>query len=95
MDGGYKEATQVAGTLGIVGMVIGLGTLLASTEKLTVRIVVGRALVSTGLGMSSAALLVFLPEIPLAAQMGVAALFASLGTSALERLFQKFIGGSK
>lgn len=95
MEDAYTEATKLAGTLGVVGMAIGLGTLLASTEKLTLRIVVGRALVSTGLGMSSTALLVFLPDLPIAAQMGVAALFASLGTSALERLFQKFIGGPK
>lgn len=46
----YNSATQVAGTLSLVGLIVGIGGLLASTERLTLRIVVGRALSSAGLG---------------------------------------------
>lgn len=92
MDNGYDEATKVATTLGLVGVIVGIGQLLASTEKLTPRIVFGRALSSAGLGAASSAALVIMPDLPLAAQLGLAALFASLGTSALERGFQKWLG---
>lgn len=86
----YDEAGRIAGTLGLVGLIVGVGQLLASTEQLTTRIVVGRALSSAGLGASSAALLVWIPDLPITAQLGVAALIASLGTSGLERLFQRW-----
>lgn len=94
-DGAYREAAQVAGTLSVVGVIIGVGQLLASKEQLTPRIIIGRAMSSAGLGASSSALLVFMPDLPIAAQFGVAALFASLGTSFIERLFQKFFGVGK
>jgi hypothetical protein len=92
MNDDYNEATRIATSLGIVGLIVGIGQLLASTEKLTMRIIVGRALSSAGLGASSSALLVLVPDLPMAAQFGVAALVASLGTSALERGFQKWLG---
>jgi hypothetical protein len=88
----YNEATRIAGTLGAVGLIVGVGQLLASTERLTLRIVLGRALSSAGLGAASSAILVFIPDLPIAAQLGCAALVASLGTSALERGFQKWLG---
>lgn len=87
------ETSKLLGTLAAVGAAIGLGQLLASEEKLTARIVVGRALSSAGLGAASAAILVWFPDLPLAAQCGVAAATASLGTSGLERLFQRMLGG--
>lgn len=87
----YRDAAGAASALGFVGLIVGIGQLLASTEKLTLRIVVGRALSSAGLGASSAAMLVWFPGLPPAAQFGVAALFASLGTSGLERIVQKWL----
>lgn len=92
MDNDYNEAARIASTLGAVGLIIGIGQLLASQERLTTRIIVGRALSSAGLGASSTAMLVAFPDLPLAAQFGCAALFASLGTSFLERMFQKWLG---
>lgn len=88
----YQDAVQVAGTLSIVGLVVGIGQLLASTEKLTLRIVAGRALSSAGLGGASSAVLTLIPDLSLTAQLGLAALFASLGTSFLERMFQRWMG---
>jgi hypothetical protein len=87
------EASKNVLSLAAVGAVVGIGTLLASTEVLTWRVVVGRAISSGALGMSAAAILSFLPDLPFAAQLGLAAVLASLGTSALERLFQRVIGG--
>jgi hypothetical protein len=87
----YREAAEGAGALGLVGLIIGIGQLLASTERLTMRIVVGRALSSAGLGASSAAILVWVPGLPVTAQFGIAALIASLGTSGLEKVLQRVI----
>lgn len=87
------ETSKNALTLAMVGALVGIGTLLASTERLTWRVVIGRAISSGALGMSAAALLSFMPTLPFAAQLGLAAVLASLGTSALERLFQRVIGG--
>jgi len=87
----YEEAVRGAGVLGLVGILVGIGQLLASQERLTMRIVIGRALSSAGLGASSAALLVWIPGLPIAAQLGVAALVASLGTSGLEKLIQRVL----
>lgn len=92
LDNGIGEAARAASYLGLTGVIVGLGQLLASPEKITLRIAIGRAMSSAGLGASSAAVLVWIPDLPMSAQFGVAALIASLGTSGLERLLQKFIG---
>lgn len=79
------------GTLGLLGLIVGLGQLLASDEKLNPRIIIGRALSSAGLGASSASALAFLPDLSLPALCGIACAIASLGTSFLERIVQKFL----
>lgn len=88
----YSNAARVMASFGVVGLIIGIGQLLASRERLTMRIILGRALSSAGLGAISPAVLIFLPNLPLVAQFGLAALFASLGTSFIERLFQRWMG---
>ena len=75
----------------VVGITIGLGQLLAGNERLTLRLVVGRALSTGGLAMAAGVVLVWVPELSLAGQIGVAAGLASLGTSGLERAFQRVI----
>ena len=77
--------------LAIAGLIAGLGTLLASTEKLTMRIVIGRALSSVALGVTAASILVWIPGVPLMGQVGAACAIASLGTSGLERVFQRML----
>lgn len=86
-----SDETKGVIALAVVGAMVGLGQLLASTEKLTKRIVIGRALSSAGLGASAAAVVGFLPDMSLAGQMGIAAALASLGTSGIERLLQKIL----
>ena len=73
------------------GLVAGLGQLLASEEVLTARIVIGRALSSLALGVTAGTALTWMPDMPLTALVGLACLVASLGTSGLERLLQKFL----
>lgn len=46
---------------------------------------------SAGLGATASAFLLAVPGLPIYAQYGLAAALASLGTSGLERLFQRWI----
>lgn len=77
--------------LALAGLVAGLGTLLASQEVLTLRIILGRALTSVALGVAASSILVWVPGVPFIAQIGIACAVASLGTSGLERLFQRML----
>jgi hypothetical protein len=83
------ETLKPVGILAAAGIVAGLGTLLASEEKLNTRIVIGRAISSAALGVTAAVALVWVPGLSLIAQVGIACAVASLGTSGLERLFQR------
>jgi len=83
---------QVLGTMGLVGVLTALGQLLASNERLTPRIILGRALSSIGLSVSAGALLLWFAEPHPLALIGVSAGLASLGTSFLERFLQKKLG---
>jgi hypothetical protein len=85
------DTSRNVATLALIGAAVGLGQLMASAEKLTLRIVIGRALSSVGLAVSAATVLVWLPDLSIYAQCGIAALIASLGTSGLERILQRVI----
>lgn len=88
---GWREQLAQVLLFALIGVGIGIGQLLASTERLTARIVWGRALSTGGLSMAAGVVLVWIPDLPLIAQIGVAATLASLGTSGLERLFQRLL----
>ena len=77
----------------ILGALIGLGQILDSAEKLSWRIVVGRALVSAGLASMAPVLLVWLPQMPRMAEFAFAALLASMGTSGLQMLVRRLLTG--
>ncbi len=80
------------GALGLAGLFAGLGGLLMSRELLTTRIILGRAMSSTTLGIGAAAIITIYPDIPHIAQIGIACLLGSLGTSGLEKIVQRFRG---
>ena len=75
----------------LVGISIGIGQLMVGSERLTIRLLVGRALSTGGLAMAAGIVLVWVPELSMVGQIGVAAGLASLGTSGLERAFQRVI----
>lgn len=87
-----KEMASPILWIALAGLLTGLGNLLASVEKLTWRIVVGRAISSAALGASAGFGLQFAPEMPFPALVGLSCILASLGTSGLERLLQKWTG---
>lgn len=83
---------QVLGAMGLVGVLTALGQLLASNERLTPRIILGRALSSIGLSVSAGAILLWMGNPHPLALIGLSAGLASLGTSFLEKLVQKKFG---
>lgn len=87
-----QQITKTIAILGLAGFIAGIGTLLASKEKLTLRIVLGRAISSVALGMTSSVTLLWFPNISLETKIGIACGIASLGTSGLERLYQVWKG---
>lgn len=81
----------ILGALGGVGALIGLGQLLLSDEPLTLRRALGRAVVTAGLSLGAATILIAIPGLGTTAIVGVAAAVASLGAAGLERLIQPII----
>ena len=86
-----KDELTLLGTLGAVGALIGIGKMLVSDAPLKPRQVIGRAILHGGLGLAAAAVVVAIPGISLVAQVGIACVFASLGTSALEAIFNRYL----
>lgn len=78
--------------IAIGGALIGLGRLLVSGEKLTLRLILGRSIVSGGLAVAAGAVLTVIPNIPVLALCGLAAACAVLGEQFLERLLNKKAG---
>jgi hypothetical protein len=77
-------------TLGAVGAGIGIGHLLVSDEKITWRRALGRAIVTAGLAVGSASILIWIPGLPVLAIVGAGCAVASLGTTGLERILQRY-----
>lgn len=77
----------------LTGIAIGLGQLLGSNEELTPRLVLGRAISSAGLSLCAGVALLHIPEMPIIPLIGLSALLASLGTSTLEKLVNRYLGG--
>jgi hypothetical protein len=77
----------------VLGALIGLGQLLDSAERLSWRVVVGRALVSAGVASTAPALLMWFPQMPRMAEFAFAAMLASLGTSALQSIVKRLLIG--
>jgi hypothetical protein len=72
------------------GVLVGIGQLLLGKEPITLRRALGRAIVTGGLSTGAAAVLVWFPAVPLVAVVGLGAALASLGTSGLERILQRY-----
>ena len=88
----WRDAIAQAVLFGLIGVLTGLGQLLASKEQLTWRIVIGRCLSSAGIATAAGVILIAMPNLNPLAQIGLAAALASLGTSGLERLNQRILG---
>lgn len=87
-----QQITKSFIVIGAAGLLAGLGSLLASNEALTLRIVIGRAISSVSLGLTASIGLLWFPTMNLEIKVGIACFLASIGTSGLERLYQIWRG---
>lgn len=98
MPENVREAASTAHQIGSallfwgIGSLIAVGQILLSKDKVTLRLAAGRCISTGGLAMCAGAALAVFPDLPLVAQMGIAAALASLGASALEVLVQRIFG---
>ena len=83
---------ELLSAMSMVGLITALGQLLASEERLTYRIIIGRTLSSVGIAISSGAILLWFANPHPLAIIGISAGAASLGTSFLEKIIQKKLG---
>ncbi|MDR5812025.1 holin [Caballeronia sp. LZ033] len=86
---------QLLAVLVGMGIVIGIGKLLASDEKFSWRLAIGRAIVSAGLAVAAGALAGLIPGLSQLAIIGFAAASAVLGEQFLEKLIHLRAGGSQ
>jgi len=75
-----------------IGVLIGIGQVLMSKDVITPRLIIGRCISTGGIAMCAGAALAVFPDLPLVAQIGIAAMLASLGSSGLELLIQRILG---
>lgn len=78
----------------LFGAAIGFAQVLAKGKPFDWRLALARSILNGALGVGATFALVIFPTMPLAAVTGLACILASLGTSAIERLFQRVMGGS-
>ncbi|AMR79462.1 hypothetical protein [Cupriavidus nantongensis] len=78
-----------------MGIIIGLGKLLASNERFTWRLAIGRSIISAGLAVAAGSLLAFIPGLSQMALLGLAAASAVLGEQFLEKVIHLKAGGSQ
>lgn len=90
MDNEYK----LLASLGLTGALIGFAQVLATGDRFQWKLAIARAILNGALGISAAFASVIFPSISLPALVGLACILSSLGTSAIERVFQRAFGGS-
>lgn len=93
MDNQFSFRQLLAVLVGM-GVVIGLGKLLASDEKFTWRLAIGRSIVSAGLAVAAGSIIAFVPGLNQLAILGLAAASAVLGEQFIERLIHLKAGGT-
>lgn len=72
-----------------IGVLIALGQILQVKEPITWKVAIGRCITTGGIALVAGATLTLFPSIPFIAQIGIAAMLASLGNSGLEMLIQR------
>lgn len=93
--GKWRDEIELAVVFWIIGATIGVGQHLFSSDPLSWRIAIGRALSTGGLAVVAGSMLILHPTLSPLAMMGIAAAIASLGTAALEMVFLRYVIGRK
>ena len=83
------EDLKLVGALAGTGFLVGIAKLITSNETITWKQAVGRAILSGTTGLAAGCVVIFIPGVSFVAQVALACALASLGTSALEALFNR------
>lgn len=75
-----------------IGAAIGIGKLMAADEPITVRLFLGRAIASAGIGAAAGSIIYLVPNANPVLLYGAAAGLASMGTSTLEYILKRKLG---
>lgn len=86
-----NEELKLIGALGGAGLLVGVAKMLVSDEKPKPRQVLGRAILSAATGLAAGGAVVFIPDINFVAQVAIACVLSSLGTSAVETLLTRIL----
>lgn len=76
----------------LMGAVIALGKLLASSEPITPRLVIGRIILGSALTVAAGAALYFVPELPMLAVMGIGSAMGIAGQQGVEAWLRRRSG---
>jgi hypothetical protein len=94
-----QEHERSLWTLLVLGAAIGLGKLLASDERLSARLILGRALLGSAVSLIAGVALVQVPDISPLALCGIGSALGIVGAQYLELLLKrkanKLLGGGK
>lgn len=89
------DAWTQGASLFAIGLMIGVVQVASSAEMVPLRRAVAHAVMTGGLAMSASAIRVWFPEADMFTLLGVAAMIASLGATAIQNLLVKMIGRGK
>ena len=90
------DQAQFLSLLALILIIVGMGKLLQSSEKITFRLVVGRAILTLAIGVGVAySLLLVYPDMNQKVQLGIGILAGVFGEQYIELLFNRFINSKK
>lgn len=73
----------------LLGAVIGVGKLLVSSEELTVRVILGRAILGSATSLVAGVFLAEIPGLPPMALLGIGSALGIVGQQYLEKIIRK------
>ncbi len=85
------DEVKLVGALAGAGLIVGIAKMLTSNEPLTWKQACGRAILSGATGVAAGAIVILIPGVSFVAQVALACILSSLGTSALESLFKRVV----
>ncbi|TCB77425.1 holin [Acinetobacter sp. ANC 4173] len=86
-----QEHEKVALQLILMGFVIAMAKVLVSTEKLTWRIVIGRAILNGFTTLGAGGALIWISDLNMLAILGLGAFLGTLGSQFVEAQAERFI----
>jgi hypothetical protein len=85
-----NEMYSMVAMAAVIGALVGIGKLLQSGDVITLRLAIGRAITTAGLGVAAFSILALFPDLNNTTMLGLAILLASMGESGLEKILNKY-----